>query len=169
MPEQDLPDFRTALLDVVAGCATLAERLGDPGFAPLETQKPEVLAGRERRWREAAADGDPARFDALLASLDLDPGAARAALRDVRVRDPRRLPPWAEEFLRLLESADFAARLRRRAPPRVSPRTGPPSAALSCRSRTWRSASSSGCRRITRFPSPPRPAGRWSTTWSPGG
>jgi type 2 lantibiotic biosynthesis protein LanM len=110
LPEQDLPDLRTALLDVVAYCATLAERLGDPGFVPLEPPEPEVLADRERRWRKAAADEDPARFDALLASLDLDLGAARDALRDVRVRDPRRLPPWAEGFLRLLESAGFAAR-----------------------------------------------------------
>lgn len=104
-----MPD-RTAFLDVVARCATLAERLAGTDFEPLAEQDPEELAAREQRWREAAAEGDEERFAELLAAQGLNARAVRDSLREVRVRDPQRLPPWAEAFFQLLDEADFETR-----------------------------------------------------------
>jgi type 2 lantibiotic biosynthesis protein LanM len=108
-------DRPAALLDVVAKCATLAERLCSEHFAPLAEQDSKVLADRESRWEESAANGDAARFATLLATQGLDPRTARDCLRDVCVRDPLHQPPWADAFLQLLDGADFDA--RREAPP----------------------------------------------------
>lgn len=108
---------RKALLDVVARCATLDDRLQSTYFEPMAEQDPEVLESREQRWMEAAARGDREWFAELLGAQGLDPSAARDGLRDVRVKDPERVPPWAEAFFQLLDGADFEA-------PRHPPETG---------------------------------------------
>lgn len=103
-------DRSASLLDIVAKCATLAERRCSVHFAPLIEQDPQVLADREQRWEESAANGDAARLAALWTAQGLDPLSARDCLRDVQVRDSQYLPPWADSFLQLLDGADFDTR-----------------------------------------------------------
>jgi type 2 lantibiotic biosynthesis protein LanM len=105
-----------ALLNVIARCATLPDRLRSGEFEPLEVQDSQVLADRERRWKEAAANGDTVQFATLLEAQGLDTHTVRSCVRDVRVTDHRRLPSWANAFLELLDGADFDARYESSAP-----------------------------------------------------
>lgn len=86
---------RRSLLNAVGRSATLSERSNSDYFEPIEEQDPEVLAARERRWILSASKGDEDRFRSVLAERGMDSKFARDCVRDVRVRDPERLPSWA--------------------------------------------------------------------------
>ena len=84
------------LLEIIARAAPPAERAAGDFFDPLPGQAPELVGGRVVEWADALADGDPARFDRILAGLGLDADRFQRGLADVVVRDPERLPVWGQ-------------------------------------------------------------------------
>lgn len=97
---------RAALVRMVEGAATFAERLGED-FVPAPGADPSIARGRLERWRELVARGDPERFARRLAWDGLDEAAALHGVGEVRLAQPGRLPAWAA----LVEEASAAARL----------------------------------------------------------
>jgi lantibiotic modifying enzyme len=97
-PASHLP--ASALSDIVARAATLAERL-DGGFLPCDDahlaaeDAPADVARRLARWKQLSAAGDAERFERRLRFDGISPDEARRALGPVRLAHDHRLPPWA--------------------------------------------------------------------------
>lgn len=94
------------LAAVEAGRACAAASAAVRRLAPLAAAMPErrgpapdpgELAARRRAWQEAAAPGDPERFDRLLAARGLDPAAAHRRLSGAAERPTGATPATAEE------------------------------------------------------------------------
>ncbi|HEX8391307.1 MAG TPA: type 2 lanthipeptide synthetase LanM family protein [Longimicrobium sp.] len=85
---------RDALARMVAGAASIAERLG-PGFGPDPDADPALARARLARWRELVARGSGENFARRLAWEGLDESAALRAVGEVRMAPGAALPEWA--------------------------------------------------------------------------
>jgi type 2 lantibiotic biosynthesis protein LanM len=90
------------LLAVLASAATLHERASGKFFSVLPRQDPEVIRDRLSRWIEAVAEGDYARFVIYLRTTGLAESEVTNAVSNVSVRDPKRLPGWAQGLVAFL-------------------------------------------------------------------
>src|SRR5213083_578508 len=96
------PDER--FLDLVARAAPFPERVAEDYFAPVRGRRRREVAGRAARWLASAVGDDELASHALLQHRQRTERDLGAGLLDVTVRDPARLPEWAQTLAEFLNA-----------------------------------------------------------------
>lgn len=90
------PGREVALHRIVSDASTLSERLAG-AYSPVASLRSAKLAGeRLEKWRERAAQGDPALFEQRLAWLETTPEKVLGLLGEVRLNGEP--PRWSQVF-----------------------------------------------------------------------
>jgi type 2 lantibiotic biosynthesis protein LanM len=97
------PQERERVLAILARAAPPKERASGAFFAALPGDDQENIARRAAAWVEAAAGGDLAHFQRILAAGKGSWSDFLLGLRDVVVRDPARLPDWGAAIVEFVE------------------------------------------------------------------
>ena len=93
--------LESRLSDVIARAASFPERALSDHFAPVAASNAQDVEPRVRRWLKTVARDAESR-SAVMEHLASNGLALGAGLRTVRLRDPRRLPSWAEALAAFL-------------------------------------------------------------------